>query len=303
MVRKSPGDNDNKAVSKRGSVALQVQKLRQDEGIDEVMAILRAKPQLLGPTLHALKSGLLLPTDSTTAQEVSAPCVIRYKDLPAYYIKNILQEFDCRLTSASLQGTADKMKISINTLATQLFCLALAVCPGTKLATRYRAKAELTMNLKARYDAAGQRLTKIQLNGMDFGKVGVYTLTKQDKDSEVVSHVQHVAGISVPVPAAANVTDSWTIKDNWLEAGAIAVSADGAMQITLHSLFKDTGALTVGSSEVSQSEDAIELGRQLAEPALVPEDMDQAFHRARDAMTSVAATPPPGKKPRRADVK
>jgi hypothetical protein len=307
MGRKSNGSADNRTVSKRGSVALQVQRLREDEGVEEVMAILRAKPQLLGPTLHALRSGLLLPTENTAAQEIFSPCVIRYKDLPAYYIKHILHEFDSRVTMVALQAMAEKTKVNVNTFASQLFYLAVAVSPSGKLATRYRAKAELTMNLMARYEAAGKRLSKIELSDHDFSKAGVYAFSKEDSTSEVVTHVKHVAGIAVPVPPAANVTEAWTIKDNWLEQGAVAISADGAMQITLHSLFKNTGALTVGSGEVPQSEEAIQLGMQLAEPAAShTEGRDLPLAPAGGAgalQGSLVATPPPGKRARRADAK
>ena len=307
MGRKASGSGA--ASNKRGSVAKQVQKLRQEEGIDEVVAMLRGKPQLLGPCLHALKSGLLIPAEDHAADKAtfSSSC-IRYKDLPAYYLKTLLPKIDPNWGLVKLTEVAEKSGCSANLLAYRLLYYACVVPPTEQLACTHRCKDELTMNLKQRCKTAGNRLQKLTLTdgALDWSKQGVYCFDKLDADAGRFTQVRHVSGAVRDTPDAISIDADWTIQDNWLEGSAMAYSKDRLSTLSLSGLFKGSDALKVGATAVAELDEAKELGMAQvqgaqAEEADGSEPGQGALSSASSAAPELQFTPPPCKKARRCD--
>lgn len=110
----------------------------------------------------------------------------------------------------------------------------LIYCLGTSLQLKLPAecveKRVLNLACSARYNELGSRLRSWKVDGggvfangrIDWGKMGVYSLTVVEKMVHQITHTPTGATADVDISSGFCVFDGWGLKSNWSDMGAKA---------------------------------------------------------------------------------
>jgi hypothetical protein len=235
-------------AAKCARLAKEVAACQQKTNLQNVMDHLSKNPDQIAVCLHALQNGLLTSTAmaDSLAEDKFCHSVVRFGDLPKYWVSACLQAIDVpEEIIKNLGKKSNGMQLK------KLFGLLFSVDLGWKIPTKM--KAVMSEALHARR----QRLNRKWILDKELGEVspanffnhiGCYTFEAADhpglkwqecEDEKVIFDVAvHYCTdkkVVMPVP----ITCKWHLKDNHDENIATITSADGASMVKLRCLFKE----------------------------------------------------------------